>query len=77
MLDMVFSRETNLQHELGRKIRQAKTLAKNNDVEFKLHHNDEVKDAQQGNYTKLIARITKEHNDNVARVYKYRETHWK
>lgn len=74
---MVFSRKASLQKELGRQIRQQKTLAKNNDVEFKLKHNDECKDAQDKNFTKLVTRVTKEFNDNVTRVNQYRETHWK
>lgn len=74
---MVFSREKQKRQALGVLIRHAKTLAKKGDIEFKLKHNDEVKDAAQNNYTKLTARITKDFNDNYNKVMKYREAHWK
>jgi hypothetical protein len=74
---MVFSREKLLNKALAMKIRHAKSLAKSGDIEFKKQHNDEVKDAENNNYTKMVARITKEHKDNIARVMQYREKHWK
>lgn len=74
---MVFSREKQKRQALGVLIRHAKQLAINGDVEFKIKHNDEVKDAADKNFTKLTARITKDFNDNYNKVMKYRETHWK
>ncbi len=41
-------------------LRQAKTVAKKGEQQAKLDHPDEVRDANQGNYTKLIIRIKDE-----------------
>lgn len=73
----MFSREKQKTQALGVLIRHAKQLAKNQDPEYKLKHNDECREALQSNYTKLVARITKEFNDNYDNMMKYRETHWK
>ncbi len=41
-------------------LRQAKTLAKKGQAQYKLDHPDEVRDANQGNYTKFTLRIKTE-----------------
>ncbi len=41
-------------------LRQAKVLAKKGQAQAKLDHPDEVRDANQGNYTKLTLRLKKE-----------------
>ncbi len=41
-------------------LRQAKVLAKKGQSQAKLDHPDEVRDANQGNYTKLTLRIKSE-----------------
>jgi len=41
-------------------LRQAKTLAKNQDKQYKLDHPDESKDATRDDYTKLTLRIKQE-----------------
>jgi hypothetical protein len=74
---MVFSRKNQKTQALGVLIRHAKQLAINGDSEFKKNHNDEVKDAIDKNFTKLVARVTKKYNDNYNAIMKYRETHWK
>jgi malate synthase len=70
---MVFSRETQKTKGLGLKIAIAKQLAINQDSEFKKNHNDECKDAMQKNFTKLVARITKEFNDKQTKLKNRRE----
>ena len=42
------------------KIRRNKTLARTQNPDFKLKHPDESRDANTGNYTKLIIRVKKE-----------------
>ncbi len=65
---MAFSRAQSLIDARDMKIRQAIQKARKSDQEFKILHNDEVKDAQNKNYTKLIARINKEHTDYVTKA---------
>lgn len=73
----MFSREKQKTRDLGVLIRQAKTLAKNQDQEYKLKYNDECIDATKNIYTTLTARITKAYNDNYNRAMQYRANHWK
>lgn len=73
---MVFSREKQKTQALGLLIRHAKTKAIKQDVEFKKFHNDECKDAQNKNFTKLVARVTKEFNDHYNLAMKRRQQKW-
>lgn len=70
---MTFSWASTLDKALKLKIRQAKTLAKNNDTEYKLQHPIETKDATRKDYTILTSRITKEHNDNIKKIIDRRQ----
>lgn len=73
----MFSRKKQKKQALDLLIRHAQQNAKNKHPEFLINHNDEVKDAQNGNFTKLEARITKQFNDKYNKTMKYREEHWK
>lgn len=52
------ARQSFLKKEIEREMLSAKR-----GTEHKLKHPDEVRDAQQGNYTKLKVRVTKEVTD--------------
>jgi uncharacterized protein YbjQ (UPF0145 family) len=60
---------------LKEKIVREKHLAKNPTVEpdYSLAHPDEVRDAQQGNYTKLEKRLKEEHQKHLEKLQQRRE----
>lgn len=69
-----FNRQKTLQDALETKIRRAKTMAKAQKPTYKLKYPDETRDANQGNYTKLINRVTKEVNEKQEQHRKFTET---
>ncbi len=54
-------------------LRQAKILAKKGQAQTKLDHPDEVRDANGGNYTKLIIRIKDELHKKRTAILERRE----
>ncbi len=65
---MTFSWAQTLHNSLELKIRQAKTLAINQDTQYKKNYPAESREANEGKYMTLKLRLTKDHNDNIRMV---------
>ncbi len=66
-----FSREKSKQRAIEIKIRRAKQMAKSN-PSYKLKHVAEARDADKGQYTLLVKRITEETKEKQLRNEKFR-----
>lgn len=59
---MTFSRKADRARALDIKIRRAKTMAKSaKNKDFAIQYPDEVREAQQKNFTKLTKRVTEDY----------------